>query len=240
VEEHLVSLLAPTSYEAEQYRTLRHLIEQLHKTADLSSVAVTSAAVGDGKTTTAINLAGTLAQDAEARVLLVDADLRQSSLASYLGLEDPGRNGVVDAILNSHLGLDDVVRRLPRFNLSVLPAGRRPSAPYEVLKSPRLEELLSAARQRYDYIVLDMPPLLHFPDCRVIGKRVDGILVVVKAHRTPRKLVDEALHVMDPSKILGLLFNRDNRPLSRFYERAVGSSTNGRARRFFSPRSRQP
>lgn len=219
VEEHLVSLLAPNSFDAEQYRALRYMVEQRHKAGGLSVIGVTSAAAGDGKTTTAINLAGTLAQAPETRVLLVETDLRRPSLTlrDQLGLRGSGRSGLVDAVLDAALGLDDVVQRHPHFNLSVLPAGWRPTAPYEALKSPRLGELLDEARRRYDYIVVDTPPLLVVPDCRLIGKWVDGFLVVVAAHKTPRKLVEEALNILEPGKVVGLIFNGDERPLSGYY-----------------------
>ena len=244
VEEHLVSLLTPTSFEAERYWGLRHLVEQLHRTADLCIMAVSSPGIGDGKTTTAINLAGALAQTPEAQVLLVDADLRNPAVVEYLGLDDPGP-GLVDAILDPNLALKDVVRPCPPFNLSVIPARRRPSAVYEVLKSPRLEELLAEARRQYDYIVLDTAPMAHFPDCRVIGKWVDGFLVVVNAHRTPRKLVEEALNVTDQVKVIGLVFNGDDHPLpARYYahprwgDRAGGwlGQTVDRVRGFFQDR----
>ena len=215
LEEHLVSLLAPTSFAAEQYRTLRHLIEQLHKSAELSVVAVSSPAVADGKTTTAINLAGALAQAPDARVLLVDADLRGAALATNLGLDERAGPGLVDAILDTNLTFEAVVHVHPHLNLSVLAAGRVPSAPYEVLKSPRLGELLTEARRRYDYIVLDTPPLVSFPDCRVIEKWIDGLLIVVAAHRTARKLFEEAMNVTELAKIVGLVFNGDDRHLSR-------------------------
>ncbi len=230
VEEHLVSLLAPTSFEAEQYRALRHLIEQLHKSADLSVVAVSSPGGADGKTTTAINLAGALAQAPDARVLLVDADVRGAALATRLGFDDRGGPGLVDAILDAKLTLEAVVHVRPHLNLSVLPAGRLPSAPYEVLKSPRVGELLAEARRRYDYIVLDTPPLVSVPDCRVIGKWVDGFLIVVTAHRTARKLLEEALNVTEPAKIVGLVFNGDDRHLSR-HSYASGRSSNRKGRR---------
>src|SRR5437879_2263647 len=84
-EDHLVSLFDSESWEAEQYRVLRHAVETLRKGVNLQIVAVTSAAVGDGKTTTAINLAGALAQSADARVLLVDVDLRRPAVARQLG-----------------------------------------------------------------------------------------------------------------------------------------------------------
>lgn len=227
VDGHLVSLLNPAALEAEQYRALRHLIEQLSKTADLSVVAVSSPATGDGKTTTVINLAGALAQSPEARVLLIDADLRRSSVADQLGLGDRGSPGLVDVVLDPTLGLDDVVRPCEPFNFSVVTAGRHSSAHYELLKSPRLGDLLQEARGRYHHILLDTPPLVAFPDCRVIGRWVDGFLVVVSAHRTPRKLVEEALNVVDSAKLVGLVFNGDDRPLFGYYGYAYGQSGNG-------------
>jgi capsular exopolysaccharide synthesis family protein len=210
-----VSLLAPASFEAEQYRALRHVIEQRHKVTDLSIVAVSSPGAGDGKTTTAINLAGTLAQAPDARVLLVDADLRRAALADRLGLAETGALGLVDAILDPRLSLSAVVQERPHLNLCVVAAGRIPAAPYEVLKSPRLGQLLAEARQQFDYVVLDTPPLVAVPDCQVIGKLVDGFLIVVTAHRTGRKLLEEALKTTEPAKVVGLVFNGDDRHLSR-------------------------
>ena len=215
LDEHLVSLLEPASFEAEQYRALRHVVEQLRKSADLAIVAVSSPDAEDGKTTTAINLAGALAQSPDARVLLVDADLRGAALAGKLGLDDRDAVGLVDAVLHPTVALDAVTRKLPHLNLAVVPAGRRTSTPYEILKSARVGELLADARKRYDYVVCDTPPLVSVPDCRVIGKWVDGFLIVVTAHRTTRKLLDEALHVTDPAKVVGLVFNADDRHLSR-------------------------
>jgi capsular exopolysaccharide synthesis family protein len=215
VEDHLVSLLAPTSFEAEQYRALRHMIEQFRRSAELSVIAVSSPDASDGKTTTAINLAGALAQAPDARVLLIDADLRGANLAGYLGLADHDVVGLADVILDSKLTLDAVVQKRPHLNLSILPAGRLPSAPYEVLKSPRVGDLLGEARKEYDYIIVDTPPLVSVPDGRVTGKWVDGFLLVVGAHRTSRKLLEEALNVTEPAKLLGLVFNGDDRHISR-------------------------
>jgi Mrp family chromosome partitioning ATPase len=124
---------------------------------------------------------------------------------------------LVDVIVNPSLSLLDVVRPcLPSTNLFVLPAGRSTASSYEVLKSPRMGEVLAEARRRYDYIVVDTPPLIPFPDCRLLGKWVDGFFVVVAAHKTSRKLVEEGLHVVDTAQVLGLVFNRDDRPMSRY------------------------
>jgi len=230
IGEHLVSLLNPTSFEAEQYRVLRHLVETLRKGANLQVVAVTSPGVGDGKTTTAINLAGSLAQAADARVLLVDMDLRRPAVAGQLGLSG-GKRGLAEALLaDSGLSLEDTVETLAHFNLSVLPAGRATVAPYELLKSPRLEALLDEARQRYDYIVLDTPPFVPVPDCRVITKSVDGFLVVVTVHRTPWGVLTEALDLIDPAKVVGLVVNADDTRRSSYYDVYAGSSRGARRR----------
>ena len=227
VDGHLVSLLSPTSALAEPYRMVRHLLEQLHRTARMSIVAVSSATVAEGKTTTSINLAGALAQASDARILLVDADLRNSSIARHLRLGKAGRRGLVDAILDPDLHLDNVVIPRPPFNLDVLPAGTSRPAPYEVLKSPRLGELLEQARGQYDYVVLDTAPLLAVPDTRLIGKWVDGFLVVVAAHKTPRKLVAETLDLLEPDRLIALLFNGDDEPRSGY---PYPASRNGHSR----------
>jgi capsular exopolysaccharide synthesis family protein len=226
VDDRLVSLLNPTSFAAEQYRTLRHLVEQMRSASGLSVVAVSSPGVGEGKTTTAINLAGALAQSRGTRVLLVDLDLRRSAVTSLLGVKGLESKGLVDIIVTGAT-LSQAVITLPMFNLAVLPVGERQAAPYDLLKSPRLHEVLAEARTQYDYIVIDTPPLVGVPDCRVISGCVDGFLVVVNAHKTPMKILGEALSVMDPSKVLGLIFNGDERVLGGTAYQAYGPSHDG-------------
>jgi capsular exopolysaccharide synthesis family protein len=242
VEEHLVSLVAPNTFEAEQYRALRALLEQKRKAESLVVLAISSPAAGDGKTLTSINLAGTLAQAPEARVLLVDCDLRRPSVEAHLALGDGSSIGLVEAILDPALSLDQVIRRQARFNLSVLTAGRCPGSPYELLKSPRLADLLEEARRRFDYVVVDTPPMVPVPDLRVIAKLVDGVLLVVAAHKTPRRLLEEALYASDPAKVVGLVFNNDDGLLSRAYGyydygRPVNGAARRRARRTTEKRS---
>jgi capsular exopolysaccharide synthesis family protein len=207
VESHLVSLVTPSGLEAEQYRALRHAVEQRHKNQALTVIAVSSPGVGDGKTTTSINLAGALAQGAENSVLLIEADLRRPSIGSMLGFNGSRTVGLVDAILDPSLTLASIVQVRPPFNLSVVLGGQVPASPYEILKSPRLGALLDEARAQYDYIVMDTPPLALVQDCRVVARWVDGVVVVVAAHRTPRTLLETALDVVDPTKLVGIVFN---------------------------------
>jgi protein-tyrosine kinase len=215
VENHLVNLLASNSFEAEQYRTLCHLIERIREKVGLSVIAISSAGVGDGKTTTSINLAGALTQTSGARVLLVDFDLRRPSISAYLGDEAKARPGVLDLIRDPNLTLNDLtVTFPPLLNLRILYAGGTVTMPYEVLKSFQVEEVLAEARRQYDYVILDTPPIIPFPDCRLLERVADGFLLVVAAHKTPRKLIEEAINVLDPDKVVGLIFNKnDSRPV---------------------------
>jgi len=217
VNPRLPSLFQPASFAAEQYRGLRHVVEQIRKSAGISVLAVSSPTVHDGKTTTAINLAGALAQASDRQVLLVEADLRRPSFLDHLALRGGGGPGLTGLIARSDLSLEDAVRRLLPFNLDVLPAGYIPSTPYDVLESPRLAEVLERARRQYDFVVVDTPPLLPVLDCRVIEKFVDGFLVVVAAHRTSRQQLAEALTIIDSTKTLGIVFNWDDGAVSGYH-----------------------
>lgn len=211
----LASLVAPASFEAEQYRILRYTVEQRHRQEGLTTVAVTSPSGQEGKSTTAINLAGALAQASSHRVLLVEADLRRPTILEQLGIPD-GAPGLAEAALDPSLGLDQLTHSCPAFNLRVIACGRPPVAPYEILRTPRVAELLAEARRLYEYVVLDTPPVLPCPDYRVLETSVDGVILVVCADRTPREMVDSALEMLDRGKILGLVFNGERRPSSRY------------------------
>jgi capsular exopolysaccharide synthesis family protein len=223
LDEHLVSLQAPSTPAAEQYRVLRHLVETLRKRASLQVLAVTSGGVGDGKTVTTINLAGALAQSEDARVLLVDLDLRRPSVARYLALGH-ARPTLADVLGTPGIALEDAVVRLPRFNLSVLRAPVSAAAPYELLRSPRLEALLTEARAQYDYVVVDTPPFVPFPDCRLIAKCIDGFVLVVACNRTPRGVLAEALKAMDADKAVGYVFNAHPSRPAPYYANGHGRS----------------
>jgi capsular exopolysaccharide synthesis family protein len=179
-------------------------------------VAVTSAGAGDGKSITTLNLAGALAQSRDARVVVIDADLHRPSVARYLGIEGQAAPGLADAIESESCSLARVANRLDGLNLSIVRAGTCRGGAYELLSSPRFESLLVEARRTFDYVLIDTPPLVPLPDCRVIARWVDGFLIVVTAHRTPRRAVADALDLLDPAKVIGFVFNGDDRPLTPY------------------------
>jgi len=214
-DDHLISLLSPASMEAERYRTLGLMLEQRRQAGHLQVIAISSPTMGDGKTMTSINLAGAIAQSPAARVLLIDVDFRKPSIATQLGMKD-NVLGFRDAVVNPALSLKDVVRRHPAWNLSLVMAGRAQVMPHEIFKSGRFVELLDEARREYEWIILDTAPLVLAPDCLMIGKCVDGFVMVVCANKTSRPELGEALNILGPSKLVGLVFNSDDRLLTSY------------------------
>jgi capsular exopolysaccharide synthesis family protein len=214
-DEHLVSLLSPATIEAEQYRTLSLMLEQRRQSGLLQVIAIASPTMGDGKTLTTLNLAGAVAQAPSARVLVIDVDFRKPSVAAQLGIKD-NILGFRDAVMNPGMSLKDVVRRHQAWNLSVVTAGRAQIMPHEIFKSSRFTELLDEARRDYEWVILDTPPLVLAPDCLMMGRAVDGFVMVVCAHKTSRKEVAEALNILGASKLVGLVFNSDDRLLKSY------------------------
>src|SRR5262249_5491870 len=140
------------------------------------------------------------------------------ALVTRLGLGHAGA-GLVGGVLDPGLDLATLVRRRPPFTIEILPAGHCPGEPYDVLGSARFGDMLAEAREVYDFVVVDTPPLLLAPDWRALVQWVDGFVIVVAANRTPRRLFGEALNVLDPAKVLGIVLNFDDRPLFGYYKR---------------------
>ncbi|MBI1735587.1 MAG: CpsD/CapB family tyrosine-protein kinase [Candidatus Rokubacteria bacterium] len=205
LDEHLVSILQPTSIAAEQYRAARLYIETLRRERGISVIAVSSARPGDGKTVTALNLAGTLAQGTDSRVALIEIDMRRPTVAQNLGISNA--RGLSTYLLGESIDVDSLLERRPGLGFTVLLAGPPVTMPYELLKSPRLRDLFATLRTRFDHVIVDTPPMLPFPDVGILRDLVDGFLIVVRAQRTPREPVQEALAALGPNLTLGVIFN---------------------------------
>ncbi len=206
-QEHpLIFQAAPHSVRAEAYRRLRTNLQFLQLSGRKSSIVVTSSVAAEGKTITSMNLATALA-DAGQSVLLIDADLRRPSVAEYLNLD--GTVGLTDVIIG-RAALSDVVQPLGHGNLHVLPAGRIPPNPAELLGSQPMELLLSEATDRYDMVILDSPPLLPVTDSALLSRFCGGVLVVVGSGSVTRPELSTAISSLEAvdASILGLVLNR--------------------------------
>ncbi|MBC3761663.1 polysaccharide biosynthesis tyrosine autokinase [Quadrisphaera oryzae] len=194
------------SPRAESYRRLRSNVQFMNLEGGSQVVVVTSSSAGEGKSTTAVNLAVTMA-DAGARVLLVDADLRRPTVARILGLVD---DAGLATVLSGRAALADVLQPVGPQRLDVLTSGEVPPNPNELLGSDHMGSLLEAARLQYDVVVLDSPPLLPVSDAAVLAARADGALLVVNGSMSTRKHVATSIRslLMARARLMGVVLNR--------------------------------
>ena len=200
VDNRLVVFTAPESAPAEQYRTFLPI---LMEDPERQVVLVTSAARGDGKSLSCMNLALTLACDLGKRVLLVDADMRRPT-AHRLLRERPSK-GLVD-VLRRHATFRECAIRSKIPNLTLLPAGRPTRNPLGLITDPAFVELIEQARKDYDYVFVDSPPMLPVVDTRFLRKVADFVLFVVRADSTPRDAVVRSMREL--RSVGGLVFNQ--------------------------------
>ena len=211
----LVAGLAPKSLAAEQYRQLRTRLSHAEGASNLRTVLITSPQKGEGKSVTSANLALTMAQELQRRVILVEADLRKPSLQELFGLP-PGPG--LSEYLSGAAELKDVMRFLPDHNLTVIHAGAAPTNPAELLGSTAMRRLLDQLRTRYDRVLLDTPPVLPLADVAVLAPLVDGTLMVVRAGVTPKPAIENALRAFDSSRLLGVVLNESGMEQDYRYE----------------------
>lgn len=212
-DARLVSLLRPSSYEAEQYRCLRQALLRRLTGGKCNVIAVSSPSQTSGKTTTAINLAASLVEPGIFRVLLIDADLRSPAVAKQLALDPVNGDGLDTALADWSLPLRDFVRYVPQPDgLTVLPTAPRPEVAGRLVASPRFGLLMLEARQQYDFVIVHTPPLAPTADCRAMAPWIDGFVITVTAHRTTRECLEEGLNLMRPEQVLGLVFCEADRP----------------------------
>lgn len=196
----------PRSVRAETYRRLRTNLQFLGLEDGRRAIVVTSTVPGEGKTTTAINVAVTMAAAGE-RVLLIDADLRRPRIADQFGLESAAG---LTTVLIGQASLDDVVQPQGTSGLDVLASGPIPPNPSELLGFPVMKKLLEEATQRYDVVILDTPPLLPVTDAAILSRITSGALIVVGSRVVRRPELEAALQSLDrvEARVLGLVINK--------------------------------
>ncbi len=183
----------PHGRHAESIRRLRTNILFVDVTTGGHSFVVTSSVPGEGKTTTTINLALAMA-DAGSKVLLIDGDLRNPSVARTMGLD--GSFGLTTLLLG-HAEPDDVVQRWRQTSLFVLPAGPIPPNPSELLGSEPMEQLFGKLAHDYDFILVDSPPVVPVIDAVLINKLTHGLIMVVGSERTRKKDLASAVQSLE-------------------------------------------
>lgn len=193
VSPYLVLFHEPTGYRAEQIRGLRNKLIAMNPDDSAKSLVVTSAQNGDGKTTTAINLAMAFAERERTPVILVDADMRQPSVERHLQLN---RNPGLSEVLLGSMRLEQAIRPSGIRNLDVLGAGSPLGVPSEILTSHRVQELYDRLKERYQYVIVDTPAVRPVTDASVLSSCADGTLLVTRLLHSTKSQSKDALRTL--------------------------------------------
>jgi protein-tyrosine kinase len=219
-----IAALEKESPASEQYKILREQVKQ----AGIRRFSITSPVKRDGKTTVAVNLAATLSLDYEERVLLIDGDLRAPSVHKYF--DAPRSPGLTDYLgSSSKMNLKNLVQETFLPGLRILSSGKPSHLASELLAKERMKQILNEAQAQFPghRIIIDSPPILSTlstPDPLVIARYVDGVLLVVRAGKTPRDYLRKSIQSLNSSKVMGVVLNGADLGLSSKY---YYYSTNG-------------
>jgi len=215
-DNKLVSLFEPQSFEAEQFKHLRTNILFPVSGKPPRSIMVTSAVPGEGKSFVASNLAVSIAQNIDQHVLLMDCDIRKPTIHTNFGFDETV--GLTE-YLSKNTSLSSVLLKTDVNKLTILPGGKPPQNPAELVSSNQMSELLKEVTSKYSdrYIIIDSPPPHLTSETSVIARQVDGILLVVKSGSTDRAMVEELLSMMGKEKVLGIVLNWFDMSSMKYY-----------------------
>jgi len=217
IAAHGIAILQqPRSPIAEAYRALRTAVLLAFNTKTQRTLLITSANSGEGKTSTATNLALSMAERGQS-VLLMDCDLRRPAVAKVLNLDN--RKGVCSVLSGKHT-VQEVTQQFPAMpKLSVIVAGPIAHGPAELLSTDTMSEFLQEVSQHYDFVIIDSPPILAVTDASILACLVDGVLVVVESGVTPRKAVAQMRRLIDytGAKLIGLVLNKIDSRHGEYY-----------------------
>lgn len=203
IDPRIVSFHEPSSSVAEQYRKLRTNIAGIDSKYPLKAITISSSTHSEGKTITAINLAISMAHDLNKKsIILVDADMRRGRISKYLGFNE--ELGLSDLLTNG-ANVDDALINIGIENLTILPAGKNPHNPAELLGSPQSKNFIKMLKSKFDYIIFDAPPIIPVTDAGLLGAQTDGVIMVIQTNRTQRGVVKhgEGLLKQAQAKLLG-------------------------------------
>ncbi|GAB4173747.1 MAG: XrtA-associated tyrosine autokinase [Geothermobacteraceae bacterium] len=203
----LVTVHQPKGRVAEEYRKLQgQLMQLLASRPECWTVLLTSSTPGEGKSLTSANLAVSMARQLDHTVLLVDTDLRRSSIAQMFGLE--GTPGLVQ-VLMGEARLEEALVHTGHGRLVLLPAGDGADNPVELLSSSQMKNLLRELRERYSdrLVLLDSPPVLAFADAAILATLADAVLYVVREGQTSKVQMQKGISLLPEGKVVGAVYN---------------------------------
>ncbi len=217
--------LEKESPAAEQYKILREQLRRQRVASGIRSFSITSPVKRDGKTTVAVNLAAALSLDYDEKVLLIDGDLRAPSIHRYFNIpQSPGLADYLDS--SSKMKLKSLIQDTFLSGLRILSSGNPSHLASELLAKESMKQIIEEAQCDFPgyHIIIDSPPILSTPDPLIIARHVDGVLLVVRAGKTPRDYLSKALQALNSTKVMGVVLNGAHLGISSKY---YYYSTNG-------------
>lgn len=205
---------APKSIDAEAYRSLRSNIEYSSFDDEYRVIVVTSSVPGEGKSTTAGNLAIALAQSGN-KVLLVDCDMRKPSIHKKFKISNAA--GTAELLLRKK-SFEEVANDYNE-NLTIITAGKIPPNPSEMLASRAMTAFIKEMKKEFKYIILDTPPLQAVTDAQVLSTKADGVLLIVRAGSTKREMVFNSVDLIKKvqGKVIGTVLNGVENKKNNYY-----------------------
>jgi len=205
VEPRLVAITQPNSNYCEEYRSLRTHVLHKSQRQKLQAIVIASVNPSEGKSVTALNLSWLLAQTDGVKCLIIDSDLRMPSLGDYLGIEtDKG----LSHVLAGDATLAESIVRLEPAGLHILTGGDARNDVAELISGPKFHDILQEAREMFDFVIIDAPPLGIFTDATVLINHADGAMLVVRANRTSYSVIDRLLEPLPKDRLLGVVLNQ--------------------------------
>lgn len=216
LDPNLVAYHAPQSVEAELFKVLRTNLLFPATGKPCKNMLVTSALPSDGKSFVSSNLAISIAQGVEEHVLLIDGDVRRPTIHSNFGF---GQVVGLSEHLATGADIGKILLKSPIPKLTILPAGQPPRNPTELLSSRKMQTLLEEVAARYEdrFILIDSPPPSMAAETTAIINFVDGVILVVRAGKTPKRAVAETIEQIGKEKIVGVVLNYSDQALKRYY-----------------------
>jgi capsular exopolysaccharide synthesis family protein len=216
---NILNMRAIDPYYYEMVKGLRAKVEYKMDTLNLRVLAVSSAVAGEGKTSTAIQLAVNMASTGRKNVLLLDMDLRKPSIAGEMGIASgPG----LSEFLSGAVPKEMILRNSVVKGLSVIVGGKTIFSPADLLAGEMFRSLLREVREQFDLVILDTPPILPVPDAVTISEQVDAFILLFRFSHTPHQLFRQAIEDLGERKIVGVVLNGEEKKSNKYYHKYYG------------------
>lgn len=207
MNKKLKNYYSNTSMLGEAIRTLRTNLSFSSIDGNMKAILITSAEPADGKSTVSVNLARSMAENGS-KVLLIDCDLRNPSIAKVSGNTNP--RGITNYLVRESR-LEDIImhdKKIP--SLELILSGTKPPNPAELLSTNRMKDFIEVAKRNYDMVILDTPPVGILTDAAVLSRIVDGVVMVVSHEKTKKSSINDAIKNLKNvgANIVGMVFNR--------------------------------